>query len=73
MLDTWVQNVKTGEAWRLDHDNTKPVYIEEDGTTHFELSDIANYRFFPCCPKETPQNEVIESGEQMTIFDFLDF
>lgn len=71
MFDTWVQNVKTGEAWRLDHDKTKAVYIDETGQTIFELADVSKYKFFPCCPKETPKNEVVETGEQMNIFDFL--
>ena len=70
-MDIWVQNVKTGEAWRLDHDDTKAVYIDEDGQTKFELADVSKYKFFPCCPKETPKNETIETGEQMSIFDFL--
>lgn len=71
MFDLWVQEVKTGKCWRLDHDETKPVYINKDGQTVFELDQVSQYKFFPCCPKETPKNEVIETGEQMNIFDLM--
>lgn len=72
MFDMWVQEVSTGNCWRLDKDNSKPVYIDESGQTVFKLEDVSKYKFFPCCPKEKPKNElVVETGEQMNIFDFL--
>lgn len=53
MFDTWVKNIKTGDCWRLDEDDTKPIYIK-DGQTVINLADISNYKFYPVCPKEPP-------------------
>ena len=47
MIDTWVQNVKTKECWRLDNDSSKDVYIDENGQTHCELEMISQYKFYP--------------------------
>lgn len=74
MIDEWVQDIKTGEAWRLDQDRSRPVYRTEAGGIEFRdgLASMPNYRFSPCCPKEAPKNRnVQETGEQLTIFDFL--
>jgi len=74
MIDEWVQDIKTGEAWRLDSDRSRPVYRTEAGGIEFRdgLGSMSNYKFFPCCPKEAPTNRNIqETGEQLTIFDFL--
>ena len=49
----WVEKVKTGEVWELDHDSTKEVYL--DGTmTQYKcgLSSVHNYKFYPCDPRE---------------------
>lgn len=70
MFDMWVQNIKTGEAWRLDQDDTKEVYKDADGQTIYKC-DIGAVRFFPCCPKSAPVNETIETGEQLSIFDYM--
>ena len=72
MFETWVQNIKTKEVWKLDTDSTKEVYIDENGQTHFDLEMISQYRFYPICPKDAPTMEVPEYGEQMTLEDFID-
>lgn len=71
MFDLWVQDVKTKECWRVDHDSSKAVYLDENNRTVFDLKDVAKYKFFPCCPKEAPTLEVNENYEQMDIYDFL--
>jgi hypothetical protein len=75
MIDEWVQDVKTGEAWRLDRDRSRPVYRTEGGAIKYRdgLETMSKYRFYPCCPKEAPVNRAPETGAQMTIFDFLNF
>ena len=74
MRDEWVKDLKTGECWRLDHDPTKPVHLSELRGIIFRdgLATMSRYKFFPMCPKDAPKNEGIpETGEQMTIFDFI--
>ena len=72
MYDLWAKDMKTGECFRVTRDKSKPIYIREDGTTQFDLKDIATYKFYPCCPKDAPKNKTPEGGfEQTTIFDFL--
>lgn len=71
MYDLWVQDKKTGEAWRLDHDESKKVYIDADGNQVYKC-DYADVRFYPCCPKEKPKFEIKEeTGEQFNIFDYM--
>lgn len=75
MFDEWVRNERTGECWRLDSDTSRAVYRSEAGGIIYRdgLRSMVNYRFFPCCPKDAPKNENIpETGAQMSIFDFLD-
>jgi hypothetical protein len=74
MFDLWVENQITKECFRVTRDETKPIYYDEDGNVvnNFDLSDISKYRFYPCCPKEAPKNNnIIETGEQLNIFDFM--
>lgn len=66
-MTTWVENKKTKECWKLDNDNTKDVYQDDEGIHYKE--DMWNYMFYPICPREN-NIEVPESGEQMSIFDF---
>lgn len=70
MYDLWVETKKTKESWRVDNDPSKMVYINEEGTTVFNC-DVSEIQFYPCCPREAPQNEVKETGEQMTIWEVL--
>ena len=75
MFDEWVQNKRTGECWRLDSDTSRPVYRSAKGGIIFRdgPASMVNYNFFPCCPKDEPKNEnVPETGEQLSIFDFLE-
>ena len=71
MYDLWCENIKTGECFRVTRDESKPVYLREDGSTAFPLEEIMNFKFYPCCPKEAPKMETPETGEQMNIFDFI--
>ena len=74
MFDLWVENQKTKECFRVTRDESKPIYYDEDGNVvnNFDLAEISNYRFFPCCPREAPKNDnIIETGEQLTIFDYI--
>lgn len=69
MFDTWVKNIKTGECWRLDGDETKPIYIK-DGQTVINLTDISNYRFYPVCPKEPPTMDLPQREyKQLSMFE----
>ena len=74
MFDLWVEDQITKECFRVTRDKTKPIYYDEDGNTvnNFDLSDISRYKFFPCCPREAPKNDnIIETGEQLSIFDYM--
>ena len=71
MFDMWVEDLKTSEAWRLDHDDTKKVYMDADGRTVYKCK-IHEVKFYPCCPKKAPTNkDIIESGKQYNIFDYI--
>ena len=74
MIDEWVEDLKTGEAWRLDQDTSKPVYKSAAGALKFRdgIGTIYRYKFWPCCPKQAPKNEAPETGAQLSIFDFMD-
>lgn len=74
MVDEWIEDIRTGEAWRLDQDVTRPVYKRPDGRIEYRdgLSTCVYYKFYPCCPKRERVNIVPEVGEQLTIFDFID-
>lgn len=69
MIDIWVENIKTREAWRLDHDSTKAVYLDENDAQVYKCS-LGDIRFYPVCPKAAPQFEVVEHGEQLSIWDY---
>lgn len=73
MIDEWVEDLKTGEAWRLDQDYTKPVYKSQAGALKFRdgIGTIHRFKFWPCCPKKAPKNEAPETGRQLSIFDFM--
>lgn len=73
MIDEWVEDLKTGEAWRLDQDTSKPVYKSAAGALKFRdgIGTIYRYKFWPCCPKKAPKNEAPETGMQLSIFDFM--
>lgn len=73
MIDEWVEDLKTGEAWRLDQDTSKPVYKSAAGALKFRdgIGTIYRYKFWPCCPKQAPKNEAPETGRQLSIFDFM--
>lgn len=68
-MDIWCQNIKTGEAWILDNDSTKPVYNDSRGVMQLDLKDISLYRFTPENPNAKEQEKV---GYQFDIFDFLE-
>ena len=70
MYDLWVEVIKTKETWRVDHDSTKMCYLDSDGQIVFNC-DIGDIKFYPCCPKEAPKNETIETGDQLSIFDYM--
>lgn len=73
MIDEWVEDLKTGEAWRLDQDYTKPVYKSQAGALKFRdgIGTIHRFKFWPCCPKKAPKNEAPDTGRQLSIFDFM--
>jgi hypothetical protein len=71
MYDLWVEDIATKEAWRLDHDATKKVYIDAEGKTIYKCQ-IHEVRFYPCCPKAAPKNKTIEHGKQLNIFDYIE-
>ena len=76
-MDIWVQDLKTGEKWKLDEDRSKKVYLE-DGHTRLNLSDISCIRFFPCDPDHAEEfkaercKEIEKNarGYQYSIFDY---
>ena len=68
-MEIWVRDEKTGEAWVLDNDSTRPVYNDADGKLQFELNQISKYKFYPCDPN---QKESEKEGYQFNIFDFLE-
>ena len=71
MIDLWVEDLETGESFRVTRDKTKPIYIKDDGSTEIDLQNISRYRFFPCCPRKAPTfSEVQEDYQQMSIFDY---
>lgn len=73
MIDTWVEDQKTGEVWRLDHDKSKKVYLNDNDITTFNCR-VADVKFYPCCPKSTPNYETEATEKeyiQTDIFDFL--
>lgn len=72
MFDTWVEKVKTKECWRLDHDSTKEVYLDDEGHTQFKDMRVWDYKFYPCCPREAPKLVDDNDYEQTTIFDFME-
>lgn len=72
VIDTWVMNKETKEAWRLDQDNTRPIYLDSEGNTVLDLKNISKYQFYPYCPTEIPKFEEEEPGEQFTIFDYIE-
>ena len=67
----WVEYIATKEAWRLDHDTSKKVYLDADGRTVYKCR-IDEVKFYPCCPKAAPSFETIDHGKQLTIFDYTD-
>lgn len=71
MIDLWAQNVKTKECFRVTRDESRPIYIDENGNTIIDLNNVTNYRFYPCCPKDSPKNEVKGDFTQMEIYDFI--
>lgn len=75
MNDRWVEDRKTGDAWRLDTDPRRPIYLSKSGEIRSRdgAGWAGRYIVHPCCPKAAPQNKNIpETGEQITIFDFMD-
>ena len=70
MYDMWVEERATKKAWRLDHDETKKVYLDAEGQTVYKC-EYHEVMFYPCCPKEAPKSEIPEHGDQLTIFDFI--
>lgn len=62
MFDMWVQNIKTKECKRV---------MQEEGAEMCRLEDIADLRFFPCCPKDAPKLEIPEGEfQQLTLMDY---
>ena len=72
MVDTWVEKIKTKECWRLDHDSTKEVYMDDEDVPQFKTMKIWDYKFYPCCPRETPKIVDNNVYEQASIFDYLE-
>lgn len=75
MIDRWVQDITTGEAWRLDSNPGRPVYLSSSGELRWRdgPGTMERYTVHPCCPKAAPQNtDIPETGEQLSIFDFME-
>ena len=70
MYDMWVEERATKKAWRLDHDETKKVYLDAEGNTVYKC-EIIEIKFYPCCPKVAPKLETTDHGRQLNIFDFM--
>ena len=56
-METWVKDLKTGQSWMLDDDESKIVYQRKDGSTEFKLRDISRFRFYPMNPEVYEANQ----------------
>ena len=75
MIDEWVEDLRSGECWRLDNDNNRPVYRTRSGELRFRdgFGTISRFKFWPCCPKTEPvRTDIPETGKQFSIFDFME-
>lgn len=68
--DCWVINNKTGDCWRIDEDDSKPIYLK-NGWPTYDRSRMMDYRLSNY-PSEEYREKHKEADGQMSIYDFME-